>query len=119
MKIRKVSCVPLAFALILSLSAVWAGAAPVLGNGASVLGGVWYKQDAGGVWRWACTATSCSFSCPGTVWETCESGNAGCSGGGYIEVASDGAGDGQIQVSGQEVCIGACFYRMLDTSCIF
>ena len=56
MKIGKGSCVPLVLGLILSLLGVWAGAAPVLGNGASVLGGLWYAHEDPSGW-YGCTSS--------------------------------------------------------------
>jgi hypothetical protein len=89
-KSRKVSCVPLVLGLVVSLLALWVGAAPVLGGGSSTTGGAWYLQ-----WHdltldyFGCTAPfpNCEH-CSGTMYQDCSANASGqnCTTG-YIIVA--------------------------------
>jgi hypothetical protein len=88
-KIGKVSCTPLVLGLIVSLLALWIGAAPVLGGGSSTTGGVWYEVFHGLTGRYlGCTARvwDCQH-CIGTQYQDCsENQDFNCTTG-YIIVA--------------------------------
>jgi hypothetical protein len=120
MKIRKAACVPLTLGLLASLLALWASAAPVLGNGASVLGGWhWFQSDIDGKF-YGCSHVNpeaCTYHCSGTYWTSCTAGP--CLGGGYLAVVS-AKGDGVLSSIGASPCYGCPGGQpMTDAACYY
>jgi len=112
MRTREVVSVPLVLALIVSLSAVWAGAAPILGDGASVVAG-WHLYRVGNDYV-GCTSQNGCQPCSGTFWESCTAGP--CTAMDYLEIASHG-GSGTVEAIGQPVCEGCWGNNLYDASC--
>jgi hypothetical protein len=66
---KRTPCLRLTIGVIVGLVALWASATPVIGDGASVLGG-WFAKSMSGGWVIPCSSPTCNY-CLSTTWVSC------------------------------------------------